>query len=452
MEILTFLLVLLVMFANSTSCTLIVNQTDTVLTVPINITVTKEEVSFCISLRFEETPFRVTTLGEYEVLEDLSLVLRFDDAYGWVMVKQAWFMFLIPKEHEFQPFTWTKICFSSNVTDYHVVVQGKLWYEGKRSYNHPPLKGTILHKVRFGQLFQGGKIKLSLSKLSIWPTFIMKEKLLRLSENCKNELAGEILEWQQITQLLPQTNSPSIIDIDEDIICHTFTQKVIQPIPLLVTYETARQVCQKLGGILHFPGLYGEKIALKVSKAPCQFNYAYWVPLIKLLESNNYLLESTNERMKFSEAWSWGKLEPNGGDLQNCTVISDNGTLADATCSTLRCPLCEFQNNVKFTLRGLTTTELAIDQQYLMIPSTFEGDFPAFQGFNKNRIIRQNDNKWQIVSEKNQVVAESLAMVSDELPIGLLEWNFFTDKGNKTVLPLKLTKVKWVKSSISLTS
>ena len=440
MEILTFLLVLLVMFANSTSCTLIVNQTDTVLTVPINITVTKEEVSFCISLRFEETPFRVTTLGE--VREDLSLVLRFDDAYGWVTVKQAMFIFLIPKDHELQPFTWTKLCFSSNVTDYHLVVQGKLWYEGKRSYNHPPLKGIILQKISFGQLFQDGKINLSLSKLSIWPTFINQEKLLKLSQNCKNELAGEILEWQQFTQLLPQTNSPSIIDIEEEMICHTFSQKVIQPIPLLVTYETARQVCQKLGGILHFPGLYGEKVTQKVSRVPCQFNYAYWVPLVKLLGSNNYLLENTNERIKFSEAWSWGKIEPNGGDLQNCTASSDNGTMADFPCYALRYPLCEFQNNVKFTLRGLPMTALEVDQQYLMIPSRFEGDFPAFQGFNKNRIIRQNENKWQIVSEKNQTVAESLTMVSDELPIGLLEWNFFTDKGNKTVLPLKLTKVK----------
>ena len=108
----------------STNATLVVRQSNKDLSIPLNIDIPEEEISFCVSLRFQDTIAKAQ-LGQWE--NDLLIWFRFQDSYGWINFDEVLYIFLLPENHGVQPLTWFQLCFSSNDTNYHIFSQGKVW-------------------------------------------------------------------------------------------------------------------------------------------------------------------------------------------------------------------------------------------------------------------------------------------------------------------------------------
>ena len=425
-------------YANST---LVINLTNEI-ELPVSIKIPKEELSFCVSLRFGETIVDVTPLGQIGV--DLWLSLSFEGEYGWVGVNSVLYIFLLPENHRVQPLTWFQVCFSSNQTNYIVASQGNLWYQAIRS-DAQKLQKTELNKIRFAELDKQSSqaTNLELSKLNIWSTFMNQDELINLSKECKQDTKGDLLSWTGIADQLDSLTLPFISDQEDDKICSTFSSKIIQPFPVVLDFNSSQRACQKLGGKVLFPGwdyeAYTKLPMGKLNQSICKSGI--WTPL-KKIDTNEYLLISTNQTKKYSSEWPWiqGDYEPNGGLVQKCIAMTDEG-LADYGCHLERCSFCEFENNVAFSLRGLCE-ESEIDDQYLMTPSAeLENGFVTFKGFRSTKIHRVGE-KWEIIDLKNQkLLGEFQSLTSDNLPIGMYNWKLFDPKCNET-RTLKLTQVR----------
>ena len=432
-----FLALISISYANST---LVINQTSEI-ELPVNIKIPKEELSFCVSLRFGETIVDVTPLGQIGV--DLWLVLNFEGEYGWVGVNSVLYIFLLPENPRVQPLTWFQVCFSSNKTNYIVASQGNLWYQAIRS-DAQKLQKTELNKIRFAELDRQSSqtTNLELSKLNIWSTFMNQDELINLSKECKQDTKGDLLSWTGIADQLDSLTLPSISDQEDDKICSTFSSKIIQPFPVAIDFHSSQKACQKMGGKVFFPGwnyeAYSKLPMERLDPSIC--NSEIWTSL-KKIDTSEYLLLSTNQTKKYSKEWPWVKedYEPNGGLVQKCIYMTEKG-LGDYGCHIERCSFCEFENNVAFSLRGLCE-ESEIDSQYLMNPSSeLENGFVTFKGFRNTRIKRVGE-KWEIIDDKSQrLLGEFQSETSDKLPIGMYNWQLFDPKCNGT-RTLKLTQV-----------
>ena len=85
-----------------------------------------------------------------------------------------------------------------------------------------------------------------------------------------------------------------------------------------------------------------------------------------------------------------------------------------------------------FSLRGLCE-ESELDDQYLLIPSAdLVNNFVKFQGFSQSNIQLTN-NGWEIISKiDGKKFGRLQSSVSDHLPIGKFQWDFFNPKCNGT--------------------
>ena len=154
----------------------------------------------------------------------------------------------------------------------------------------------------------------------------------------------------------------------------------------------------------------------------------------------------------------WSPGEPNGGDIQKCSVYNIiSGKYYDDSCLYKACFVCSWKYQPLFTLRGLCAMT-QLDTQFILRPQLeFDKDL-FFYGVGKNNIIfDQEKHSWLIVEDKDhEVIGPENTSVrpknilgslwldssdSHHTPVGTNKWNL-TDKCN-TVLPLKLTHVSY---------
>ena len=151
----------------------------------------------------------------------------------------------------------------------------------------------------------------------------------------------------------------------------------------------------------------------------------------------------------------WKPGQPNGGDLQECTVYStEDAKYSDIECSVKTCYVCVWKKEPLFSLRGLCF-DTEIDHQYVLIPQhKYDGNM-FFFGFGNSNIIFSNEMRsWLIVANTAEdllnsgVNTKSLHILgimqlekhsNNIVPIGTHFWNL-TDRCDR-IMALKLTHV-----------
>ena len=401
--------------ANLIKSTLVIGPSNATFKIPVNVTIPKEEISICVSLKFEGPVHNTRLFGQF--LDDFCFWLRFDFGFGWFTIQKSYFIYLMPEDHGILPFTWTTLCFSTNATHYHVIHQGKLWYESRRNQIQN-LKGKTLTSLHFE------KVDHFFSKLQMWSTFQTQTQLMETSLNCKASQA-DLFDWNDLNEPLKTQEKLLLLDHEDKEICFTLSQKIVNPFNAKLNFEASQKACQKLGGQLHFPGWMYEDytdLPFPVNLEQCPSIF-YWIPL-KKLDAKQYLMVNDNKTLEYSEAWPWTSKSnnaPNGGLVQKCIAMTKLG-IDDLICELETCFFCEFHSNVLFNLRGLCENSF-IDYQYVMKPSNTYNGFVTFQGFQQS-FIRKEGSYWQIIttetSGKEMVLGELDARLlqADQLPIG----------------------------------
>ena len=424
--------------------TLVIGKSNQTIDIPINVTIPHEEITVCLSLKFDGPVHNTQLFGGF--LEDHHFQLIFDFGYGWLNIAQSLFIFLIPEDHEVLPFTWTKICFSSNDTHYHVAHQGNLWYQAQRSQNIQRFKNEHLKKLTLKPVDH------FYSTLQIWSTFQSPSQLMETSAQCQ-AIQADLFDLDEITDALRvYENLLWMEDVESDEICLTFDQKVINAFTVKLSFDESLKACQKLGGQLHFPGWSHEDYAKLTwpESEQCTSPF-YWIPLRKLVFTNQYLMMNTNQTLEFSKDWPWTSYNfaPNGGMVQECIAMDKRHLgIDDLLCESATCFFCEYQSNVLFSLRGLCENSM-IDHQYVMKPSKTYNNFVTFQGFQQSLIRKKEGGVWQIIVQDTESGTEVVigelntgSLQADQLPIGMFQWTLFDNQcrdGNGTLRELKLT-------------
>ena len=403
---------------NLIQSTLVIGPSNATFNIPVNITIPNEEISICLSLKFEGPVHNTRLFGNFP--DDFCFWLRFDFGFGWFTIQKSYFIYVMPEDHGILPFTWTKLCFSTNATHYHVVNQGKLWYQSQRNQIQN-LKGKTLKGLHFEETHH------FFSKLQMWSTFQTPTQLMESSLNCEASQA-DLLDWNDLNEPLETQNDLLILDQKENEICFTLSQKIVNPFTAKLSFEESQNACQKLGGQLHFPGwMYEDYTDLPFSNSEQCPSKFYWIPL-KKLDAKEYLMVNDNKTLEFSKDWPWTipNNAPNGGLVQKCIAVTKLG-IDDLICELGTCFFCEFHKNVLFNLRGLCENSM-IDYQYVMKPSNTYNDFVTFQGFQQS-FIRKEGNNWQIINiengDKEMVLGELDARLlhADQLPTGKV-WKY----------------------------
>ena len=424
------------------SFAIIINITDDSIELPVNISIPDDELTICTSLRFGEKIAAIKLFGEFG--DNLCLWIRYEGGYGFVGIKNVYYIFLLPEDFGIQPLTWTNLCFSSNATHYHLFGQGRLWYENERS-NYKTLKGLNLEKISFRQFEAKSNVDLKVSKLNVWSTYMNPIQLEKISKECNPESEGDLIGWTKITGHLKSLSTISINDQNDDKICNSFIGKIIQPFSVQIDFDSMQKACQKLGGQVYFPGWdyesYVELPFESFNQTLCKRPES-WTPL-KKVGNHDYHIVSTKEDLPFSKDWPWHQRfeSPNGGSEQECISMDHEG-MEDKPCNLEMCSFCELKENIAFSLRGLCE-ESELDDQYLLIPSAdLVNNFVTFQGFSQSN-IQMTNNGWEIKSKiDGKKLGRLQSSAPDRLPIGKYEWELHDPKCNGSRW-LKLSKVNF---------
>ena len=151
----------------------------------------------------------------------------------------------------------------------------------------------------------------------------------------------------------------------------------------------------------------------------------------------------------------WSENEPNGYDLQKCAIMRPDYTISDRFCYSIGCPICKWNTNPTFILKGLCSDSNIEHRYVLRTGKTFNGMI-LFYGFTKHfYIVFDEYKKMWVLLQSLKHVSETLesdsfqnnitigTSGSSELPIGLHSWNFEHGKCNQTI-QLKLTSVSFL--------
>ena len=177
-------------------------------------------------------------------------------------------------------------------------------------------------------------------------------------------------------------------------------------------------------------------------------------PIVKA-EDGTWVDLNSNKIVDLEESGMWFKGQPNGQDLQNCTVFHvGEGKFTDTDCFKSSCYICAWKNEPLFQLRGLCSNSY-IDTLYALLPTKTYNESLLFFGLLRNNILySQQINSWLIVEDKlkDLITPTSTKMpskvlgvfqpdkYSNQLPVGTHLWNI-TDPNCKGRMSLKLSSV-----------
>ena len=197
---------------------------------------------------------------------------------------------------------------------------------------------------------------------------------------------------------------------------------------------------------------------------PC--NHKFWMPVLQNGEEIEpgkyswYFDRDENQRTGFLP-WKIG--QPNGLDLERCVILNlIDGTYEDVLCSEKHCTLCSFENQQRFTIRGLqksvthksnsrNTEKVIMDREYVFLPRmNREPDMFTLRGYLYSDIRWIIEpNMWKIVSSHNGKAVAYPNKNDENIAIGKYEWDLrFPQKANNKIdlstFDIKITQVSLV--------
>ena len=245
----------------------------TILTLENNIEIT-HSILFCIRFKFEKNvQWTYLFSSENDAISlrlnpKMSLSWSENFGIGFVMINGISSIFKIPSK--MAPFEWYHFCFNSDIENYHVMVNGILWYKGYHtskvlnnltigSISLGSYQNSSLHADSNGKISEYADFEGKISGINIWSKPLSLEALKRIVESCgKLEPTPTQLEWSNIsTQMLNGILKEEPIEL----VCYN-TENNISPTykinPMKTYSNDAIRICEGLKAELAYPKLIGE--------------------------------------------------------------------------------------------------------------------------------------------------------------------------------------------------
>ena len=245
----------------------------TILTLEKDIEITNS-ILFCVRFKFERNVQWIYLFSsENDAISlalkpKMSVLLSENFGTGFVIINGILLIFKIPLK--MAPYEWYHFCFNSNTENYHVMVNGILWYKGyhtSKVLNNLTIgsitlgfyQNTLPYADSNGKISEYADFEGKISGINIWSKPLSLEALKRIVESCgKLEPTPTQLEWSNISK---QMLNGILKEEPIEWVCYN-TENNISPTykinPMKTYSNDAIRICEGLKAELAYPKLIGE--------------------------------------------------------------------------------------------------------------------------------------------------------------------------------------------------
>ncbi|KAG7160999.1 Glutamate-gated chloride channel subunit beta-like 1 [Homarus americanus] len=268
--------------------------------------------------------------------------------------------------------------------------------------------------ARLGQNFEASNsFSGDLTQVNVWDRVLTDEEILAFAR-CETNPKGSYISWEAGWSL----KVVSTYDLPLAQFCQQEVGTSYFWFPS-VPEVTAHYVCEALGTHLPWAENIDDVYTLqKVSAAAypdfgnCHFNF--WMSLTDKAEENVW----RSHDGKIVEGIFWAPYEPNGLRYENCAALSRYG-VADINCDMqIRCAVCTFIKQHRFSLLGICEQEL---RNVYFVAYQENINELIFIGYGEYHIRRLED-QWTWVDVVNNLTVAHMEETVPDFPMGRRWW------------------------------
>ncbi|MPC29987.1 Glutamate-gated chloride channel subunit beta [Portunus trituberculatus] len=268
--------------------------------------------------------------------------------------------------------------------------------------------------ARLGQNFEArNSFSGDLSQINVWDRVLSDVEILDFAR-CKTDPQGSYISWEAGWSLKVVT--PYNLSLEE--FCQQKLGTSYFWFPSLPVV-TAHYICEALGtelpwatSITDIQRLQNVSAATHPDHDNCHFNF--WTALTDITEEDVWRMNNGSLVTNIF----WAPYEPNGLRYENCAALSRYG-VADISCEMqIRCAVCTFKKQQRFSLYGICEQELR--NVYFVAYQRVIGQV-IFIGYGKYH-IRLEDEMWMWVDVVNNVTMAYMEEAVPYFPMGLRWW------------------------------
>ena len=403
-------------------------------------------------------------LGKYILLSttsgrtSFSIYFVMEDNYGFIYFPKKSFLFVMPN---IWPFEWFHFCFAYNNDGYHIITNGKIWDSRHIPTKHDDLEDYFIERFTISSLNNGEYLFPGrFSGLNIWNHTLTIDDLMIITTSCSELLKQpNILKWSMVNKnqfAITNNNLCQFVNPKEDM-CSSENIGMFKLYLTLANYEDATNICKFMNAELYFPK---DKDDLTKIRNESSGSYYYkhcnhvWLPINQ--NDDEEWVDTSSKQVLASTDLPWRSGEPNGGGRQRCVFTTPSFTFVDLFCSSSACPICKWNKNPVFFLKGLCSHSKIEYRYVLKINELYQGNL-AFHGFSNNYYIlydvsrqayiltRSIDfNDQETLIHDNKIIAMSLSSKTNNAKaIGLQTWKINEEICDQQTIQLKLTYVRF---------
>ena len=264
----------------------------------------------------------------------------------------------------------------------------------------------------------------------IFLRFFFSDTTMENFTSCLDEdIHGNLFDWKLYDALWNKT-----LELEFEDFCYKQASgpKII---PEPVTQIEGEKICRSMKGDIYTyqVSINQTKVDTNIDQPP--FNKGqFWCGYTDEITENVFLSPNHNnfETVQLDLLWKWG--QPNGGIIENCTVLGDRFTnlVSDVSCTAFAYVTCQFQERPKFLFRGdLTSLDLDPSDEYFILEMT-EDMLPtdyhlrSFYGATIAGGTGEGGRFWTLTKDSKTLAIQT---TSKFFPIGTMIWtNNITNK------------------------
>ena len=235
-------------------------------------------------------------------------------------------------------------------------------------------------------------------------TLIFLDKFLKEFTNCTDTMAdGNLFSWLKSD---PSWNNSYSLDTADFCKSKILGIKVL---PVLASFNATKDICAKMQGHVYTyeSSLNNTEMVLNIENTAFYEKSHFWCGYTDMKSADVFVSADGKENLKNVPGlqWSWG--QPNGGTLENCTVLGNPYTnhVIDYSCNAQAYVTCHFPSNPKFHFRGINS--LGLDPRDYFLLQLGE-DLDSMEYYMKSAlgavIKKTKENSWSL-SEGDKVLA-----------------------------------------------
>ncbi|KAK3891914.1 hypothetical protein Pcinc_004228 [Petrolisthes cinctipes] len=308
---------------------------------------------------------------------------------------------------------WHHLCFTYDYI--HHIISTFLDGELNNEQEFLLLSPVYGNWARLGQNFEArNSFSGDLTQVNVWNRALSHDEIQQMSR-CETDPQGSYISWNAGWTL----KAVSFYDLPLQQFCQ---QKIG------ITYfffpnvpdKTAHYICQALGTELPWARSMEELHTLQnvsVASYPnhdnCHANY--WMSLTDIVQENVWSFPNGT----LVDDIFWAPYEPNGLRYENCAALSRYG-VADINCDMqIRCAVCTFYKQQRFSLLGICERELR--NVYFVAYQRNISEL-LFIGYGEYHIMLE-DMTWVWIDVVNNVTIARMEEVDPYFPMGKRWWN-----------------------------